>query len=394
MLVISFSPLTSSSRPTSRLTNPLLQSCCRLPESVTGAHYAACSTFCVLVAISSQGRVICQQVIMSVHHLTRTLRALHLQLSTLILAVTAFITTDCRRRKTAVGRPLSLQSPPVSRDGGNETRRISCSVMWCSDNWESVKESQNPITMQSRLQGGGIITFCCHHLWHSLPLRLWKQFTGHTGARATVRQRRGESDSVRLQGSAYSLQTNCAGKLGVTSEERFVHMQTACFVWRVWCCAPRYGRHACAVLVDEVAPSIEHPAMVERHQRVSGRCGRVLPILTVCVLQGWELVLPQHLVHNKCPVGCTVKGTRETRWYCVLIICQSRTNTVEEYQGLLVLYRCIRFLNPFWLQHYCGIGMVTQDTELRANSTEARHRNLLKIQPIWILLQLPINTQL
>lgn len=32
----------------------------------------------------------------------------------------------------------------------------------------------------------GIITFCCHHLWHFLLLRLWKHCTGHTGARPSM----------------------------------------------------------------------------------------------------------------------------------------------------------------------------------------------------------------
>lgn len=36
---------------------------------------------------------------------------------------------------------------------------------------------------------------------------------------------------------------------------------------------------------------------------MSGCGGRVLPILAVSVLQRGELVLPQHLVHNKRPGG-------------------------------------------------------------------------------------------
>lgn len=62
-----------------------------------------------------------------------------------------------------------------------------------------------------------------------------------------------------------------------------------------------------AVLVDEVAPGVEHPAVVEGHEGVSGCGGRVLCVLTVRILQGGELVLPQHLIHNKRPVGHTQK---------------------------------------------------------------------------------------
>ncbi len=39
---------------------------------------------------------ICQQVIMTVHHLTRTLRGLCFQSFKLILAVIPFITSDCK----------------------------------------------------------------------------------------------------------------------------------------------------------------------------------------------------------------------------------------------------------------------------------------------------------
>lgn len=60
-----------------------------------------------------------------------------------------------------------------------------------------------------------------------------------------------------------------------------------------------------AVLIDKVGPGVEHPTVMEGHEGVSGCGGRVLCVLTVCVFQRGELVLPQHLVHNKCPVGHT-----------------------------------------------------------------------------------------
>lgn len=83
--------------------------------------------------------------------------------------------------------------------------------------------------------------------------------------------------------------------------------------------SPWYGRHTSAVLVDEVTPSIEHPAVMQRHEGVSGCGGRVLSILTVCILQRGELVFPQHLVHNKGPVGrihrITSGSNTDRRWY-------------------------------------------------------------------------------
>lgn len=76
--------------------------------------------------------------------------------------------------------------------------------------------------------------------------------------------------------------------------------------------SPGYGGHASAVLVDEVAAGVEHPAVMEGHEGVSGCSGRVLPVLSVCILQRGELVLPQHLVHNKGPDGTTVETLFQT----------------------------------------------------------------------------------
>lgn len=76
-----------------------------------------------------------------------------------------------------------------------------------------------------------------------------------------------------------------------------------------WLSSPGYGRHAPSVLVDKVAAGVEDPAVVEGHEGVSGCGGRVLPALGVGVLQRGELVLPQHLVHNKLPGGATQRHT-------------------------------------------------------------------------------------
>lgn len=70
---------------------------------------------------------------------------------------------------------------------------------------------------------------------------------------------------------------------------------------RLW--SPGYGWHTSAILVDEVASGIEDPAVVERRQSMSGCGGCVFAILAVSVLQRRKLVLPQHFVHDKCPVG-------------------------------------------------------------------------------------------
>ena len=78
-----------------------------------------------------------------------------------------------------------------------------------------------------------------------------------------------------------------------------------CSVFAGWLWSPGDGGYTSAVLIDEVAPSVEHPAVVEGHEGVSSCGGRVLSVLTVRILQRGELVLPQHLVHNKSPVGHT-----------------------------------------------------------------------------------------
>lgn len=78
-----------------------------------------------------------------------------------------------------------------------------------------------------------------------------------------------------------------------------------------WLRSPGYGGHASSVFVDEVAAGVEDPAVVEGHEGLSGCGGRVLPILGVGVLQRGELVLPQHLVHNKLPGGATQRHTRD-----------------------------------------------------------------------------------
>lgn len=69
--------------------------------------------------------------------------------------------------------------------------------------------------------------------------------------------------------------------------------------------SPGYGGYTSAVLVNEVSPSVEHPAVVEGHEGVSGCGGCVLSVLSVCVLQRGELVLSEHLIHNKLPVRNT-----------------------------------------------------------------------------------------
>lgn len=78
-----------------------------------------------------------------------------------------------------------------------------------------------------------------------------------------------------------------------------------------WLQSPGYGGHTPSVFVDKVAAGVEDPAVVEGHEGVSGCGGRVLAILAVSILQGGELVLPQHLVHNKRPGGNTQRHARD-----------------------------------------------------------------------------------
>ena len=66
--------------------------------------------------------------------------------------------------------------------------------------------------------------------------------------------------------------------------------------------SPGNGGDARAVLVDEVPPGVQHPAVMQRHEGVPGRGGRVLTVLAVGVLQRRELVFPQHLEHHELPV--------------------------------------------------------------------------------------------
>lgn len=64
---------------------------------------------------------------------------------------------------------------------------------------------------------------------------------------------------------------------------------------------PGNGWEARAVFVDEVAAGIEDPAVMEGQQGVP-RGGRiVLPVLTVRVLEGGELIFTEHFVHHKLP---------------------------------------------------------------------------------------------
>lgn len=144
-----------------------------------------------------------------------------------------------------------------------------------------------------------IITFCCHHQWHCLPVRLWKHCTGHTGARPSM----GEREVRAWATLTYKSQTHTARSVGI------VQTPNVCLCV-AWLHSPGYGGHAPSIFVDKVAAGVEDPAVVEGHEGVSGCGGRVLPILAVRILQRGELVLPQHLVHNKRPGGNTRRSTR------------------------------------------------------------------------------------
>lgn len=64
-------------------------------------------------------------------------------------------------------------------------------------------------------------------------------------------------------------------------------------------CEAGNRRDAGAIFIHKVASSIEDPAMVQRHEGMSGSGGVVFPILTVCILQRRELVFTQHFVYHK-----------------------------------------------------------------------------------------------
>lgn len=211
-------------------------------------------------------------------------------------------------------RPQRLLFSVVMKERGSGAMLYSVNT---SERAGKKAKTPSPCTQYCR---GIIITFCCHHLWHCLLLRLWKHCTGHTGANQAW-GRRG-SESVRLKEYNTNKQTNkqsqciCTQSVGSDIEDPvsvfMPNMVCVCESWEVkaWCCvsagwlrSPGYGGHVSAVFVDKVAPSVEHPAVVEGHEGVSGCGGRVLCILTVCILQRGELILTQHLVHHKCPVA-------------------------------------------------------------------------------------------
>lgn len=71
-------------------------------------------------------------------------------------------------------------------------------------------------------------------------------------------------------------------------------------VWCV-CLSPGYSRHTCPVLIYKVSCSIEDPAVMQGHEGVFHRGGRVFTVLAVGVLQGRKLVFTKNLIHHKGP---------------------------------------------------------------------------------------------
>lgn len=67
------------------------------------------------------------------------------------------------------------------------------------------------------------------------------------------------------------------------------------------CVSPGYSRHTCPVLVYKVSSSIEDPAVMQGHEGVFHRGGRVFTVLAVGVFQGRELVFTKNLIHHKGP---------------------------------------------------------------------------------------------
>lgn len=76
--------------------------------------------------------MICQQVIMTVHHLTGTLRALRFQSFKLILAVISFITTDCEDTEKLLPPgmcPLGFLFSVVMKERGHQESEVALTCL-------------------------------------------------------------------------------------------------------------------------------------------------------------------------------------------------------------------------------------------------------------------------
>lgn len=180
--------------------------------------------------------------------------------SKLIFNVISFIATVSKEKK----KNGVQQVPPL---GGNEGKGIRSCVVALTQK----ARTPSPCTQYCR---GRIITLSCHHLRICLLPRFWKHCQGPNMRGKWVWRYRKHNMWGGLKSPGV-----CHGR------------------------SPGNGGNMSAVLVDEVATSVEHPAVVQRHEGVSCCGGRVLCILAVCVFQRGELVLPQDLVHHKLPVG-------------------------------------------------------------------------------------------
>lgn len=94
----------------------------------------------------------------------------------------------------------------------------------------------------------------------------------------TKHERTGSQCMSHTRHSCANSQTDTTQSVGT------VHTPNVC-VCVVWLKSPRNGGHAPSVFVDKVAAGVEDPAVMEGHEGMSGRGGRVLPILAVSVLQ-------------------------------------------------------------------------------------------------------------
>lgn len=167
-------------------TNVLLQSCHCLPESVTSAHYPACNTFRVLVATIwgendlSAGHYGCtssdQNAKRSVLTVVWTDPCCHFLHHNWLKGQKNQLLTGfcpCRFLFSVVKKERRRQGSDVMLYGVNKTKQERRKA-----------KTPSPCTQYC----SEIITFCCHHLWHCLLLRLWKHVTGHTGARPTMKE--------------------------------------------------------------------------------------------------------------------------------------------------------------------------------------------------------------
>lgn len=271
----------------------LVQCSSCLPENVTGLLYQHATLTRISRTHHPVSRSLWQYVIWP-----GSWRRLCFQSTKLILAVITFITTDSYwdwgSYRAATESSLVEMKQKVFKDQKKRLYIVNTSK-------QKGKKSQNPMTMHSVLQRDNYILLPSSV---TLPAAPSLETLHRTHRSKTKHEKRGSESEAKMKSCVQHKhkKSQCIQFVNsVESDHRepvFTFMQNLlCILLR----SPWYGGHAPAVLIDEVAPSIQNPAVVKGHEGMSG-CGRcVLSILSVSILEWGELIFPQHLIDNKFP---------------------------------------------------------------------------------------------